>query len=47
MVVLAPQNGTWEQGKVIVFDDSYEHEIWHAGQQRRVALLLHLEVGGV
>ena len=36
-------NGTWEQGKVIVFDDSYEHEIWHRGTERRVALLLHLQ----
>ena len=37
------ENGTWAQGKVIVFDDSYEHEIWHMGNKRRIALLLHLE----
>ena len=32
---------TWEEGKVIVFDDSYEHEVWHRGQGARIVLLIN------
>ena len=31
----------WEEGKVIVFDDSYEHEVWHRGQGARIVLLIN------
>ncbi len=30
---------TWKEGKCVVFDDSFEHEIWHHGTEPRVVLL--------
>ena len=30
----------WEEGKVLVFDDSYEHEVWHNGTERRLILII-------
>merc|ERR1711988_1849670 len=30
---------TWDEGKCIVFDDSWEHEVWHEGEEDRVVLL--------
>ncbi|MGW4420565.1 aspartyl/asparaginyl beta-hydroxylase domain-containing protein [Streptosporangium sp. NPDC004631] len=31
---------TWEEGGCLVFDDSFEHEVWHDGDRPRVILLL-------
>ena len=31
----------WKEGKCIVFDDSYEHEVWHEGDSPRLVLLLN------
>ena len=31
----------WEEGKCIVFDDSFEHEVWHRGQSERAVLLVN------
>jgi hypothetical protein len=31
---------TWQEGRVLVFDDSYEHEVVNEGNQIRVVLLL-------
>ena len=36
------QHLTWREGKCIVFDDSFEHEVWHAGKGPRVILLLDI-----
>lgn len=30
----------WEEGKCLIFDDSFEHEIWQFGQFSRVVLLV-------
>lgn len=30
---------TWEEGKALVFDDSFEHEVWNQGDKRRTVLL--------
>jgi aspartate beta-hydroxylase len=30
---------TWTEGRCIVFDDSFEHEVWHTGRESRVVLL--------
>lgn len=32
----------WEEGKVMVFDDSFEHEVWHRGMTDRIVLILDL-----
>jgi len=37
---VADQMHTWEEGKCIVFDDSFEHELWHNGTTSRVILVL-------
>jgi aspartate beta-hydroxylase len=30
----------WEQGRSIVFDDSFEHEVWNLSRQRRTVLVV-------
>lgn len=32
----------WQQGKCVVFDDSFEHEVWHFGASQRIVLLLDI-----
>lgn len=29
----------WQEGRCIVFDDSFEHEVWHLGTEPRIVLL--------
>jgi aspartate beta-hydroxylase len=31
---------TWQEGRCIMFDDSFEHEVWHDGDAPRVVLLM-------
>jgi len=31
---------SWEEGRCVVFDDSFEHEVWHQGDTARVVLLI-------
>jgi aspartyl/asparaginyl beta-hydroxylase (cupin superfamily) len=31
---------TWQNGRCLIFDDSYEHEVWHRGTRDRVVLIL-------
>ncbi|KAA0189260.1 hypothetical protein HAZT_HAZT008429 [Hyalella azteca] len=33
---------TWREGEVIVFDDSFEHEVWHNGTEARLVLIVDL-----
>ena len=33
---------TWKEGKVIMFDDSWEHEVIHTGQEIRIVLILDI-----
>ncbi len=37
---VGPETLTWAQGRCLVFDDSFEHEVWHDGEAPRVVLLL-------
>ena len=30
----------WEQGRFIIFDDSFEHEVWHDGESVRLVLII-------
>ena len=32
---------TWKEGEVLVFDDSWEHEVRHEGESDRVVLLIN------
>jgi aspartyl/asparaginyl beta-hydroxylase (cupin superfamily) len=31
---------TWQEGKCLVFEDGFEHEVWHRGERTRFILLL-------
>lgn len=33
----------WAEGETLVFDDSYDHELWNDGSERRVVLLIRFE----
>lgn len=30
----------WQEGRCLVFDDSFEHEVWHDGDQPRIVLIV-------
>jgi aspartyl/asparaginyl beta-hydroxylase (cupin superfamily) len=32
----------WEDGRVLVFDDSFEHQVCHNGAQTRVVLMMNV-----
>jgi aspartate beta-hydroxylase len=32
----------WQQGKVVVFDDSFEHEAWNRSEQMRAVLIFEI-----
>ena len=32
----------WQEGRVVVFDDTYEHEAWNRSEQTRVVLIFDL-----
>lgn len=31
---------TWTEGEIMVFDDSFEHEVWHNGTTYRLILIV-------
>ncbi|XP_055838514.1 aspartyl/asparaginyl beta-hydroxylase isoform X3 [Episyrphus balteatus] len=35
-------NRTWEEGKFLIFDDSFEHEVWHNGTSPRLVLIVDI-----
>jgi aspartyl/asparaginyl beta-hydroxylase (cupin superfamily) len=37
-VRVGPEERTWEEGKVLVFDDSFEHEVWNHSDSVRIVL---------
>ena len=41
--IKAARAGAWVQGKVVLFDDSYEHDVVHAGARDRVVLDLSVD----
>jgi aspartyl/asparaginyl beta-hydroxylase (cupin superfamily) len=36
------ETGTWQEGKVIIFDDSFEHELWNRSDTTRIVLILDI-----
>lgn len=34
---------TWQEGRVLIFDDMYPHEVWNNTNEDRVVLLLHVK----
>jgi len=39
LIRVGDQTLEWQEGRCIVFDDSFEHEVWHFGTQPRIVLL--------
>uniref|UniRef100_T1JK47 Aspartyl/asparaginy/proline hydroxylase domain-containing protein n=1 Tax=Strigamia maritima TaxID=126957 RepID=T1JK47_STRMM len=37
---VANETRTWKEGKVMIFDDSFEHEVWHEGTSFRLILIV-------
>jgi aspartyl/asparaginyl beta-hydroxylase (cupin superfamily) len=35
------QQRTWQEGKVLVFDDSFEHEVWNHSDRVRIVLFMN------
>jgi aspartyl/asparaginyl beta-hydroxylase (cupin superfamily) len=38
---VGPDERTWHEGKVLVFDDSFEHEVWNHSDQVRIVLFMN------
>ncbi|GMI01283.1 hypothetical protein TrLO_g1110 [Triparma laevis f. longispina] len=41
-IKVASQKRKWEEGKCIVLDDSYQHEVWNETSEARVVLLVDI-----
>lgn len=37
---VGPETRSWKEGQCLVFDDSFEHEVWHSGDAVRTVLVL-------
>uniref|UniRef100_A0A182THH7 Aspartyl/asparaginy/proline hydroxylase domain-containing protein n=1 Tax=Anopheles melas TaxID=34690 RepID=A0A182THH7_9DIPT len=37
---VAEETRSWENGKWLIFDDSFEHEVWHNGTETRLVLIV-------
>lgn len=33
---------SWQEGKMLIFDDSFEHEVWHNGTSVRLVLIVDI-----
>ena len=42
-MAVAEKDVVWENGKVVVFDDMFPHEVWNDTDEDRIILLLHLK----
>jgi beta-hydroxylase len=40
---VATENLVWEEGKVFIFDDMFDHEVWNDTSEDRIILLMHLK----
>lgn len=40
-IKVGPDERTWEEGKVLVFDDSYVHEVWNHSPHVRIVLFMN------
>ncbi|XP_055704085.1 aspartyl/asparaginyl beta-hydroxylase isoform X6 [Phlebotomus papatasi] len=39
---VAQETRSWHEGKVLIFDDSFEHEVWHNGTEVRLVLIVDI-----
>ena len=36
------ESKSWQEGKLLIFDDSFEHEVWHNGTEFRLILIIDM-----
>ena len=41
---VADQQLTWEEGKLLVFDDSFDHEVWYDNPQKKPRIVLIVDL---
>lgn len=39
---VAEEERTWQEGEFLIFDDSFEHEVWHEGKSLRLVLIIDI-----
>ena len=39
---VASEEVEWEEGEVLVFDDSYEHEVWQRADADRIVMIVDI-----
>ena len=37
---VANETRSWKEGEWLIFDDSFEHEVWHNGTSTRLVLIV-------
>ncbi len=42
-IAIDGRNYNWQEGKFLIFDDTYNHEVWNETDENRVVLLMHVE----
>ena len=42
-MAVSDRDVVWEEGRVVVFDDMYPHEVWNDTDEDRIILLLHIK----
>ena len=40
---IADTDHVWQEGRMFLFDDTYEHEVWNDINEHRVVLMLHIK----
>lgn len=40
IIRVADKKRSWEEGELLIFDDSFEHEVWHNGTSLRLVLII-------
>jgi ornithine lipid ester-linked acyl 2-hydroxylase len=40
---VADRNVVWEEGRMVMFDDMYPHEVWNDTDEDRIILLIHVK----
>lgn len=40
---IGSQDFSWDEGRMVVFDDMYPHEVWNNTGENRIILLLHIK----
>lgn len=42
-IAIDEKDYNWDDGKFLIFDDTYYHEVWNDTEENRVVLLMHVE----